>query len=132
MQVALARHTPSSGLSTEVVKEAPSKKSRVEIEKCKVPTFSGNTIDYPEFKKSWQKVAGAYWDDDSQLEQMKFKVDHYTKLIHALGQFGNALDKEYGQERDCERSELRVKSIEIRIMLYLPVHCESLELPSKS
>ena len=32
---------------------------RVEIEKCKVPTFSGKTIDYPEFEKSCQKMAGA-------------------------------------------------------------------------
>ena len=105
LQVALARHSCSSGeIVKEVVKEAPSTKSRVEIEKCKVLTFSGNTINYPEFKKSWKKFAGAYWDEESQLEQMKFKVDPHTKLIltrcGGMDAVWEALDKEFGQERE--------------------------------
>ena len=78
--------------------------TRIEIEKCKVPTFSGKTIEYPEFKKSWKKVAGAHWDDDNQLEQMKFKVDPHTKLILSrckdMAAVWVALDEEYGQERE--------------------------------
>ena len=77
---------------------------RIEIEKCKVPTFSGKTIEYPEFKKSWIKVAGAHWDDTNQLEQMKFKVDSHTKLILSrckdMEAVWVALDEEYGQERE--------------------------------
>ena len=53
----------------------------VEMEKCKAPTFSGRTIDYPEFKRSWCKVAAVAWDDANQLQQMKQKVDSYTKKI---------------------------------------------------
>ena len=78
--------------------------TRIEIEKCKVPTFSGKTIEYPEFKKSWRKVAGAHWDDDNQLERMKFKVDPHTKLILSrckdMAAVWVALDEEYGQERE--------------------------------
>ena len=47
----------------------------VEMEKSKAPTFSGKTIDYPEFKRGWQKVAGGCWDDANQVEQIKFKVN---------------------------------------------------------
>ena len=69
-----------------------------------MPTFSGKTIEYPEFKKSWKKVAGAHWDDDNQLEQMKFKVDPHTKLILSrckdMASVWVALDEEYGQERE--------------------------------
>jgi hypothetical protein len=51
------------------------------MEKCKGPRFSGRTIDYPEFKRGWMKVAAAHWDDDNQVEQMKFKVDVHTKVV---------------------------------------------------
>ena len=102
LQVILAKYTQEP--SAEGKKESAPTRSRVEIEKCKVPTFSGKTIDYPEFKKSWQKVAGAYWDDDSQLEQMKFKVDNHTKMIltrcNDMNEVWDALDKEYGQEQE--------------------------------
>ena len=66
IQVILAKRVPEP--AKEVVKESSVVRSRVEIEKCKVPTFSGKTIDYLEFKRSWQKVAGPYWGDDSQLK----------------------------------------------------------------
>ena len=37
----------------------------MEMAKCKPPSFSGKTIEYPEFKRSWTKVAGRAWDDDN-------------------------------------------------------------------
>ena len=43
----------------------------VEMEKCKAPIFTGRTIDYPEFKRGWCKVAAVAWDDGKQLEHMK-------------------------------------------------------------
>ena len=46
-----------------------------------MPTFDGDTLAYPEFKRSWQKVAGSNWDKDNQLEQLKFKVDRHIKWI---------------------------------------------------
>ena len=53
----------------------------VEMEKCKAPIFTGRTIDYPEFKSGWCKVAAVAWDDGNQLEQMKQNVGPYTKEI---------------------------------------------------
>ena len=47
----------------------------IQMEKSKAPTFLGRTIDYPEFKRGWQKVAGVCWDDANQAEQVKLKVD---------------------------------------------------------
>ena len=76
----------------------------VEMEKCKAPTFSGRTIDYPEFKRSWCKVAAVAWDDANQLEQMKQKVDSYTKKIISrckdMNEVWDALDREFGQEQE--------------------------------
>ena len=46
-------------------------------------TFTGRAIDYPEFKHGWFKVAVIAWDDGNQLEQMKQKVDLYTKNINS-------------------------------------------------
>ena len=46
-------------------------------------TFTGRAIDYPEFKRGWFKVAVIAWDDGNQLEQMKQKVDLYTKNINS-------------------------------------------------
>jgi hypothetical protein len=103
LRVKLVKSMPTA---RTVVKEERASKphTRIEIEKCKVPTFRGKTIEYPEFKKSWKKVAGAHWDDDNQLEQMKFKVDPHTKLILSrcqdMAAVWVALDEEYGQERE--------------------------------
>ena len=56
----------------------------MEMEKCKAPSFEdGKTINYPGFKRSWCKVAGTVWDDANQIEQLKQKVDEYTKKILA-------------------------------------------------
>ena len=74
------------------------------MEKCKAPTFTGRTIDYPEFKRAWCKVAAIAWDDGNQLEQMKQKVDSYTKKIVSrckdMQEVWDALNKEYGQEQE--------------------------------
>ena len=90
--------SPSSAL-------IPGRRGRtIEMEKCKVPTFDGDTIVYPEFKRSWQKVAGSNWDEDNQLEQLKFKVDSHTKRIisrcKTMSEVWLALDNEYAQEEE--------------------------------
>ena len=76
----------------------------VDYEKGKAPTFKGSTIDYPEFKRAWQKVTASVWDDDNQIEQMKFKVDSHTKLIISrctnMTEVWKALDDEYAQEQE--------------------------------
>ena len=38
------------------------------MEKSKAPIFTGKTINYPEFKRGWQKVAGVVWDEGNQVE----------------------------------------------------------------
>ena len=74
------------------------------MEKCKAPTFRGKTIEYLEFKRGWSKIAGAFWDHANQIEQMKYKVDDYTKKIISqctdMVQVWEALDMEYGQEQE--------------------------------
>ena len=53
----------------------------VEMKKCPPPSFSGKCIEYPEFKRSWNKIAAQAWDDNNQIEQMKNNVDSFTKKI---------------------------------------------------
>ena len=53
----------------------------VEMEKSRAPTFSGKTIEYPEFKRGRKKVAGVRWDDNNQVEQIKLKVDQVSRRI---------------------------------------------------
>ena len=53
----------------------------IKMEKSKAPIFSGRTIEYPEFKRGWKKVAGVYWGDSNQVEQIKYKVDNDTCRI---------------------------------------------------
>ena len=71
MQIADQHSNPPSLATPAALR--PSKS--IEMEKSKAPTFSGKTIDYPEFKRGWQKVAGVHWDDGNQVEQIKFKVE---------------------------------------------------------
>ena len=87
--------------------EAPithTQKHRIEMEKSKAPTFSGRTIDYPEFKRGWQKVAGVCWEDSNQVEQIKFKVDSETKRIisrcSTMAEVWHVLDTEFAQEQE--------------------------------
>ena len=76
----------------------------VEMEKSKAPSFFGKTIDYPEFKRGWKKVAGVAWDDGNQVEQIKFKVDLDTKRIisrcNTMEEVWDVLDAEYAQEQE--------------------------------
>ena len=51
------------------------------MEKSKALSFPERTIDYPEFKRGWQKVAGDCWEDENQVEQIKFKVDDVTHVL---------------------------------------------------
>ena len=75
----------------------------VEMEKCKAPSICGRTIEYPEFKRSWNKVARVPWDDDTQIEQMKGEVDVHTGEIiqpcKDMAEVWAELDKEYGEEQ---------------------------------
>ena len=76
----------------------------VEMEKSKAPTFSGRTLDYPEFKRGWKKVAGVVWDDGNQVEQIKLKVDAETRRIITrcknMNDVWQTLDNEFAQEQD--------------------------------
>ena len=76
----------------------------IEMEKSRAPIFSGKTIDYPEFKRGWNKVAGIVWDDANQVEQIKLKVDTETRRIitrcKTMSEIWDALDIEYAQEQE--------------------------------
>ena len=47
------------------------------MRKVRPPPF-WETINYPEFKREWNKVAGVHWDDGNQVEQIKHKVNVET------------------------------------------------------
>ena len=74
------------------------------MEKSKAPTFSGKTIEYPEFKRDWKKVAGVYWSDSNQVEQIKYKVDSDTRRIisrcETMEDLWKVLDLEFAQEQE--------------------------------
>ena len=73
------------------------------MEKIKAPVFSGRTIEYPEFKRGWQKVAGVHWSDGNQVEQIKHKVDQETRKIitrcNTMKEVWEVLDSEFAQEQ---------------------------------
>jgi len=76
----------------------------MEMEKSRAPTFSGRTIDYPEFKRGWKKVAGVCWEDSNQVEQIKFKVDDESRRIisrcKTMDEVWKVLDSEFAQEQE--------------------------------
>ena len=76
----------------------------IEMEKSKAPSFSGRTIDYPEFKRGWKKVAGVCWGDANQVEQIKFKVDDESRRIisrcKTMTEVWKVLDEEFAQEQE--------------------------------
>ena len=107
----------------------------IEMEKSKAPTFSGNTIDYPEFKRGWQKVPGVYWSDGNQVEQIKYKVDSETRRIisrcNTMKEVWEVLDAEFAQEQEvvnaviCELKKLHsmdcsVPEYIVKLRNYLP------------
>ena len=75
----------------------------IEMEKFKAPTFSGKTIEYPKFKRGWKKVAGVYWSDSNQVEQIKYKVDNDTRRIisrcETMEDVWKVFDLEFAQEQ---------------------------------
>ena len=79
-------------------------KHNIKMKKSKVPTFPGKTIDYPEFKRGWKKVTGVCWEDNNQVEQIKFKVDSETCRIisrcNNMVEVWAALDTEFAQEQE--------------------------------
>ena len=114
----------------------------LEMEKSKAPTFSGKTLDYPEFKRSWTAVAGVYWDDANQVEQIKHKVDQKTRRIisrcDTMTNVWAALDMEYAQEEEviiAVNEELKnltssvctVPEYMVELRNYLPVLEEALK-----
>ena len=114
----------------------------IEMEKSKAPSFSGRTIDYPEFKRAWQKVAGVVWEDGNQVEQIKLKVDSNTRLIisrcSSMQQVWQLLDEEYGQPEevvnavDVELKKLRMVECSlpeyiVKLKNHLPLLEESLK-----
>ena len=138
LQLLLARRAPTSPIHSE---QRTSGARSISIEKSQVPTFSGKTIDYPEFKKGWKKVAAGHWDDGNQLEQMKFKVDPHTKRILSrckdMTEVWEALDKEYGQEQEVVNAinreltilrseELSTPEFIVKLRNYLPGFEEAL------
>ena len=114
----------------------------LEMEKSKAPTFSGKTLDFPEFKRSWQAIAGVYWDDANQVEQIKHKVDQKTRRIisrcGSMKDVWDALDKEYAQEEEViiavneelnnlTSSTFTVSEYIVELRNYLPVLEEALK-----
>ena len=104
IQLNLVKCAPTVNSLTPATPSIQPRSRSIEIEKVKVPVFSGNVIDYPEFKRGWQKVAGSHWDEDNQIEQMKFKVDPHTKRIlsrcKTMVEVWENLDLEYAQEQE--------------------------------
>ena len=129
VQMKLAKLTPSTAPTTT---ESPQTSASVvvprtrsiEMEKSRVPMFSGKTIEYPEFKRGWMKVAASHWDEDNQVEQMKYKVDPHTKRILSrcknMTDVWNALDHEYGQEMEV----VNAVNAELRQLVSLPCSTE--------
>ena len=76
----------------------------IEMEKSSAPTFSGRTIDYPEFKRGWEKVAGVCWGMPTRLSRSKFKVDDESRRIisrcKTMDEVWKVLDSEFAQEQE--------------------------------
>ena len=117
--------------------------SSMTMEKGKTPSFSGKTLEYPEFKRAWQKVPGKRWSDENQVEQIKFNVDSNTKRIitrcDTMNEVWTALDAEYAQEEDVvnavdvELKKLRMTECTIpQYIVDLRNHLPNLEHALKS
>ena len=105
VQLQLADQESSQQPSTTSLPVATRTHQRgIEMEKSRAPTFSGRTIDYPEFKRGWKKVAGVCWEDSNQVEQIKFKVDDESRRIisrcKTMDEVWKVLDSEFAQEQE--------------------------------
>ena len=107
-----------------IVAHTPQRKG-IEMEKSKAPTFSGRTIDYPEFKRGWQKVAGVCWEDENQVEQIKFKVDNETRSIisrcKTMAEVWKVLDTEFAQEQEV------INAVDEELSKLLSLNCSVAE-----
>ena len=74
------------------------------MQKSKPPVFSGLTIDYPEFKRGWEKVPGVMWEDANQVVQIKFCLnEHCRRLISrckTMPEVWETLDAEFAEEHE--------------------------------
>ena len=100
------------------VPSTPSLSKSIEMEKSKAPSFSGDTLDYPEFKRGWEKVPGVHWDDANQVEQIKYKVNAETRLLisrcNTMEEVWRVLDDEYAQEEEVVNSvNAKLKSLRL-------------------
>ena len=80
IKIQLADRTPSASSLVAPLTPAEPKKL-IKMEPSKAPTFSGRTLEYPEFKRGWKKVVSPVWSDANQVEQIKLRVDNNTKHI---------------------------------------------------
>ncbi len=89
----------------------------IEMEKSKAPSFTGKTIDYPEFKKGWIKVPGECWSDANQVEQIKHKVDAETRRIitrcNTMAEVWEVLDTEYAQEEVINAVDMELRALRL-------------------
>ena len=110
--------------SSPVGAHVPQRKG-IEMEKSKAPTFSGRTIDYPEFKRGWTKVAGVCWEDENQVEQIKFKVDDETRRIisrcKTMNEVWKVLDTEFAQEQEV------INAVDEELSKLLSLNCSVAE-----
>ena len=75
-------------------------KKGIDMEKSKAPSFHWKTIDYPEFRRGWQRVAWVYWEDENQVEQIRFKVgDDRRCIIMRYRKIPNVSPPEYKPPR---------------------------------
>ena len=74
------------------------------MEKSRVPTFSGKTIDYPEFKRGWKKAAGICWEDNNQVKQIKLMLDfgssRVTSSCSTVAEAWTPLDTAFPQKKE--------------------------------
>ena len=104
MQLAEQLATPPPAPALIAASSNSTRTRDTEMEKSKAPTFSGKTIEYPEFKRGWKKVAGVYWSDSNQVDQIKYKVDSDTRRIinrcETMDDVWKVLDLEFAQEQE--------------------------------
>ena len=98
-------HLRLADISTPATPVSPAVSPRgIETEKSRAPSFTGKTIDYPEFRRGWAKVSEVHWDHDNQVKQIKFKVDSATRRLisrcSTMSEVWELLDAEYAQEHE--------------------------------
>ena len=95
----------------------------IEMEKSIAPSFSGSVLDYPEFKRSWAKVAAVHWDDGNQVEQIKHKVNPETRLLisqcSTMVELWKILDVECANEQDVLNDvDIHIESVYVDSLIF--------------